>query len=116
MVSLFVLPADNVLTIVPDAQASYTTKPLRTSFFGQRESRAQKESRIQREIQVKKENQMQVIESIMGRIRKEDRARVGELILLWRGKVQDDDKTTALTHVKVRSLCSRSVNSIELVW
>jgi hypothetical protein len=52
---------------------------------------------------MKKENRMQVMETIMGRIRVEDRVRVGKLILLWRRKVHEDDVSTILTHVKVCS-------------
>jgi hypothetical protein len=75
-------------------------KPSLTSIF-KTESREQKKSRMQKESQVQKEAQMQVIKSIMGRIRVEDRARVGEIILLWRRQVYEDDESTALTRVKV---------------
>jgi hypothetical protein len=44
---------------------------------------------------------MQVVESVLSQIRIEDRARVGELILVWRCKVLKDDKSVALTHMKV---------------
>ncbi|CAG8748784.1 12062_t:CDS:2, partial [Acaulospora colombiana] len=45
-----------------------------------------------------KESWMQVVESIMDRVPKEDRTRVGELVLLYRRKLQEDDDTTILTH------------------
>ncbi|PVF91995.1 hypothetical protein CPB86DRAFT_253089 [Serendipita vermifera] len=47
----------------------------------------------------KTETKVQIIESILSRIRPEDRARVGELILLSRRKLMEGDDTTILTHV-----------------
>jgi hypothetical protein len=72
-----------ILTWVLDVETPYTAKPSLTSRFGQ------------------KEGWMQVVESVMGQIRREDRARVGELILVWRCNVLEDDKSVALTHMKV---------------
>ncbi|PVF97848.1 hypothetical protein CPB86DRAFT_408711 [Serendipita vermifera] len=42
---------------------------------------------------------VQLMESILSRIHPDNRARVGELILLWRRKLMEDDDTTILTHV-----------------
>ncbi|PVF97842.1 hypothetical protein CPB86DRAFT_408265 [Serendipita vermifera] len=39
------------------------------------------------------------MEDILSRIHPENRARVGELILLSRRKLREDDDTTILTHV-----------------
>ncbi|PVF97844.1 hypothetical protein CPB86DRAFT_408624 [Serendipita vermifera] len=46
----------------------------------------------------KTETKAQIMESILSRIQPENRARVGELILLWRRKLMEDDDTTMLTH------------------
>jgi hypothetical protein len=97
---------DEVLTRSLVLPAPYVAKPSLTSIFKtesrvQKESRMQKESWMQKESQMQKETQMQVIESIVGRIRVEDRVRVGELSLLWRRKVRERDQSTALTHAKV---------------
>jgi hypothetical protein len=56
---------------------------------------------VEKESQIQKESQMRVIKVIMSRIK--DRARVGELILLWRRRVGENDNSVALTHMKVRS-------------
>jgi hypothetical protein len=78
----------------------YIAKPSLTSIF-KTADQVQKESQMQKQRQIREVFQNQVIESIMGQIRVEDRARVGELILLWKGKVWESDRSTTLTHEKV---------------
>jgi hypothetical protein len=97
-----------MLTVLIAVPAPYVAKPSITSIFKtdsqlRIESRMQQESWMQKEIQMQKETQIRVIESIMGRIRVEDRVRVGKLILLWRCKVQEGDVSSILTHAKVCS-------------
>jgi hypothetical protein len=77
------VPGGNALTWLLDVGATFKDKASLIQRFGQRESR------------------VQVVESIMGRIRVEDRALVGDLALLWRCKLQERDQSTALTHLKV---------------
>ncbi|PVF91993.1 hypothetical protein CPB86DRAFT_791613 [Serendipita vermifera] len=45
------------------------------------------------------ETKVQIMGSILSRIPPENRARVGELILLWRRKLLQGDDTAILTHV-----------------
>ncbi|PVF91991.1 hypothetical protein CPB86DRAFT_251871 [Serendipita vermifera] len=47
-------------------------------------------------------SKLQIMESILSRIPPGNRARVGELVLLWRQKLREDDNTTILTHSRER--------------
>jgi ABC-type bacteriocin/lantibiotic exporter with double-glycine peptidase domain len=94
MVSPCMLSIAEILTRLIVVAAPYVAKPSLTSIF-KTGSQMKKESRMQ------KENQIQVIESIMGRVPVKDRARVGEMTLLWRRRVPENEQSTVLTHVQV---------------